>query len=73
MKARGAFVVDLTWKASQLEQAEIISLKGAACMIKTDGPVKVTHQGKVVDVTRHADGKVSFPTVSGGLYRIEAR
>ena len=73
MKARGAFVVDMAWEESKLKQAAILSVKGAVCRLKTSGPVTVMHKNNAVNVTKHDDGSISFPTESGGSYRIGIR
>jgi len=73
MKARGAFVVDMAWEESKLKQATILSGKGAACRLKTSCPVTVMHKNSAVNVTKNDDGSISFPTESGGSYRIGIR
>jgi len=73
MKARGAFVIDMAWEESKLKQATILSGKGAVCRLKTSAPVMVMHKNSAVTVTKHDDGSISFPTESGGSYRIGIR
>ncbi|HET9570315.1 MAG TPA: glycoside hydrolase family 95 protein [Bacteroidales bacterium] len=41
LKARGAFEINLTWKNSQLLNAEILSLKGTTCVLRTKQPLKM--------------------------------
>ncbi|GHT45085.1 hypothetical protein AGMMS49965_21720 [Bacteroidia bacterium] len=39
--ARGAFVVDIQWKNSQLVSANILSKQGEICKLRTNAPVKI--------------------------------
>ena len=61
------------WEESKLKQAAILSGKGAVCRLKTSGPVTVMHKNNVVNVTKHDDGSISFPTERGESYRIGIR
>ncbi len=73
MKARGAFVVDMAWENGTLQQAAILSGKGADCRLKTSVPITVTHKGRAVKLTEHEDGSVAFPTESGASYVVVPR
>jgi len=68
-KARGAFVLNLSWKGGKLTKAEILSLKGAKCRIYSEAPLKITSGGKPVKTTRKGN-ILSFPTKPNGRYTI---
>lgn len=56
IKAEGAFEISAEWKNSKLVKAEIVSLKGGKCRIKSAGSIVVTDtEGNAVTLERNAD------------------
>jgi len=72
LRARGAFELDLRWKAGALDEAILRSAKGTACTLRTPTPVTVTHAGKTVQTRPADDHTVTFPTEAGQEYTIRA-
>lgn len=71
LKARGNFVVSVSWKAGKLQQSIVRSLAGSDCIVRT--PVQVTVQGAKAAYTRDGDYYIAkFPTVKGQQYSIVA-
>lgn len=68
LKASGNFLVDIKWANNQLIKAEITSLSGKLCVVRTAQPMSV--KGKHVI---KQDGKYylnTFPTKKGGKYKL---
>ena len=69
LRARGGFEVDLTWADGALERAELRSIVGGPCRLRTDGALTVHRDGSPVPVTIHAEELV-FETERGCTYLI---
>lgn len=68
---RGGFVVDMSWKDSQLSSASILSKAGERCVLRTSVPVKLSGSG----LRSHKSGGhyvLSFRTKAGQRYEIQA-
>jgi alpha-L-fucosidase 2 len=67
--ARGGFEVSMDWQKSQVTAAEINSLNGGDCVIKTLHPFKVEN---VTSSLRKENWgyQLTFPTVKGKTYRL---
>jgi alpha-L-fucosidase 2 len=84
LRARGAFEVDLTWRAGQLTVARIRSLAGLECRLRLPGaghtPAAAritTRDGAVIGATPAPvnadvdDSLLCFSTAAGGSYQVE--
>ncbi len=71
LRARGGFEVSLDWAQGALRCAEIGSVRGNVCRLRTDARWKVSCAGVAVE-TRHEQGLLSFDTMAGRRYRVEA-
>ncbi len=69
LRARGAFIVNITWKDGKLAAADITSLAGEPLRLRTGVPVSVSG----ADARPDADGVIRFATRKGATYRIVAR
>lgn len=69
LRARGAFEVNIKWNDSHIDQAEITSLKGNLCKVRTDIPMKV--DGMNVKSVKTSSGYVlEFKTEKGKKYKL---
>ncbi|MBS1609066.1 MAG: glycoside hydrolase family 95 protein, partial [Bacteroidetes bacterium] len=69
LRARGAFEVNIKWNDNHIFQAEIISVKGNLCKVRTDIPMKV--DGMNVKPVKTSSGYVlEFKTEKGKKYRL---
>ncbi|WP_394334009.1 glycoside hydrolase family 95-like protein [Chryseolinea serpens] len=72
LKARGGFVVEMSWKNNALQQASVLSLNGTTCTIRSAAPIRV--EGAKTTSTKSEHGYVTtFPTKKGITYTIKAR
>ncbi len=70
LKARGGFIVDITWQNARLTRAKIKSEAGHVCRLITSLPVNVYAGGQPLpDISVENDG-LRFDTVSGEYYEI---
>jgi alpha-L-fucosidase 2 len=70
LRARGGFEVSIRWDKGQLAEAQITSLLGTDCVIRTDAPITVTLDGSQVKADRSGEGTVSIATTAGQTYKI---
>ena len=73
IRARGNFEITANWENSKLTALEIISNTGKDCVLKQEGikNCKITQQSAGnIPFTILDDNKISFETVSGGVYVI---
>ena len=68
LRARGGFLVDLAWIDSQLGGAQVYSINGSVCSVRTPRPVYVTSNGKQVKIRKAKDGSFEFSTEPGRTY-----
>jgi alpha-L-fucosidase 2 len=68
--ARGGFEVDIAWKDGKLAGSLVRSKLGSKCRIRSEVPVKVECDGKVVKTTIPEENVVEFETGAGRAYII---
>ncbi len=67
---RGAFELDMQWEEGAIKRVELLSKAGADCKISAEGKVKVSANGKPVQLSG-GDGYVEFPTEADQRYLLE--
>ena len=71
LKARGNFEVTIEWKGHRLTKANITSLAGGICSIRTTIPVRI--EGIIVKPVRDNNGyTLVFNTQKGKTYKVSA-
>ena len=68
--ARGGFEVDIDWKDGKLKQCVIYSKLGNKCRIRSDGPVRVTEEGKTIEATEIEKNVIELDTKVSRTYVI---
>ncbi len=71
IKARGAFELDFKWNNGDWTQAEILSLKGLPCSIKSGLKITVTASGEKVKLTKKGKNLYIFKTTPGTKYTVK--
>ncbi len=69
LRARGAFEVGISWSDGGLTKADILSLKGNTCTIRSAFPITITCEEKLIPTT-DAGGTYSFYTEAGKHYTV---
>ncbi len=69
LRLRGGFETDLEWEEGRLVRAQLRSVAGAPCAIRSAEPVTVTHAGAPVEVELR-DGLFCFHTEAGAAYDV---
>jgi alpha-L-fucosidase 2 len=72
MRARGDFGVDMRWSGGRLVEALIRSDAGEPLRLRVGVPVRITLDGREVDVRAPEPGVVELETRRGGVYRVTA-
>jgi len=70
LRARGGFEVDITWQYNKLHTAEIHSLLGNTCRIRSAWPIVVTEGTQGVAVQSPGENLYEFPTEAGHTYTV---
>ena len=71
LRARGGFVVDITWSAGRLQSARLTSLTGAPCRLEDRAAAwTVRHANGRVVTTQRAAGVLTFATRPGAAYTV---
>jgi alpha-L-fucosidase 2 len=71
--ARGGFEVGIAWENGKLACAVVRSKLGSRCRIRTNVPVSVECDGKLVKTTIPEENVVEFETRIGGAYSVLVR
>jgi len=72
LRARGGFVVDITWRDGAPVEGAITSTLGGECTVQSPGarPPAVTCDGKAVPVTGGPHTRTTFATDAGRQYTL---
>jgi alpha-L-fucosidase 2 len=65
--ARGNYIVDITWRKGQVENAEIVSRLGGQCIIRSNTPLSVKGSN-IVSKPAEIGHVLSFKTEKGKRY-----
>ena len=73
LRARGGFLVDINWKGSQWEEANITACSNEECVLYSDNVIAVYDvSGVEVPLYHNGDGLYHFPAVAGQTYLLKA-
>ncbi len=70
LKARGSFEVGISWKAGNLERAEIIPTRDGICRLRTKRAVCISLNGVQVDTRQISPNVIEFKCEAEKLYLI---
>jgi len=71
LRARGGFEVDISWEENHWKKAEIRSLYGNKCRIRSDASITVKSGRKVIPVRAISESVSEFDTEAGRIYSLE--
>jgi alpha-L-fucosidase 2 len=72
LRARNGFEIDIQWKEGKLTQAQIRSISGKPCRLRSDVPLTITSKEKPVKTTSPEKDLIVFETDKGECYSISS-
>ena len=70
LRARNGFEIDIQWKAGKLTQAQVKSISGKPCRLRSDVALTIKNKGKPVTTTSPEKDLIVFETDKGECYSI---
>jgi alpha-L-fucosidase 2 len=70
LRARNGFEIDIQWKAGKLAQAQVKSICGKRCRIRSTTPLTITNRGKPVITASPEKEFIVFETNKGECYSV---
>ena len=70
LRARGNFEVSISWGKNQLKKAEILSISGNRCRIRSSVPLLVMSGRKMIPTVKINHSLTEFGTTAGNVYEI---
>lgn len=73
LRARGGFEFDISWEKNQLKKAEILSIYGNKCRIRSDVSILVRSGRKIISTKKLSASVIEFDTDAGDVYILEPK
>lgn len=71
LRACGDFEVEILWENNRLKKAEILSISGNKCRIRSDVPIQITSDGKIINTSKVSESVTEFDSNAGIVYGVE--
>jgi len=71
LRARGGFEVEIFWENNRMKKANVLSISGSKCRIRSGIPIIVRSKGKIINSLKVSQSVTEFITNPGELYLIE--
>jgi alpha-L-fucosidase 2 len=71
LRARNGFEIDVQWKEGKLTQAQVRSISGKLCRIRSTTPLTITNRDKPITTTSPEKDLIVFETKNNELYSVK--